>query len=42
MGADDPDIYDGAPVGLQIVGRKFDEEKILAIMNIVYAALQKK
>ncbi|KAK1765526.1 Acetamidase [Phialemonium atrogriseum] len=37
----DAEVYDGAPVGLQIVGRKFEEEKILAIMQIVYAALQK-
>lgn len=41
VGADDAEVYDGAPVGLQIVGRKFEEEKILAIMQIVYAALQK-
>ena len=36
---DDPEIYDGAPVGLQIMGRKFEEEKILAITQVVYAAL---
>lgn len=38
--ADDPDIYDGAPVGLQIVGRKHEEEKILAITKIVDACLK--
>ena len=37
--ADDPDIYDGAPVGVQLVARKFEEEKILAIAKIVCAAL---
>jgi amidase len=39
--ADDPEIYDGAPVGIQIVARKFEEEKVLAIAKIVYAALLK-
>jgi amidase len=37
---DDPEIYDGGPVGLQIVARKFEEEKILAIAKIVCAALE--
>ncbi|KAF5243793.1 hypothetical protein FANTH_7987 [Fusarium anthophilum] len=36
----DSDLYDGAPVGLQIVGRKFEEEKCLAIARIVYAITQ--
>ena len=31
----DAEAYDGAPVGLQIVGRKYEEEKILAIARIV-------
>ncbi|PSK37312.1 hypothetical protein B9Z65_2054 [Elsinoe australis] len=35
----DPDVYHGAPIGLQIVARKFEEEKILAIAKIVCAAL---
>ena len=37
---DDAEIYDGGPVGLQLVARKFEEEKILAIAKIVHAALQ--
>ncbi|KAI1762701.1 amidase signature domain-containing protein [Hypoxylon sp. FL1150] len=37
----DPEIYHGGPVGLQIVGRKFEEEKVLAIAKIVCAALKK-
>lgn len=37
---DDPEIYHGAPVGVQLVARKFEEEKILAIANIVSSALQ--
>jgi amidase len=39
---DDPEIYDGAPVGLQIVARKYEEEKVLAITKTIYAALQKE
>ncbi|KAI1826554.1 amidase signature domain-containing protein [Xylaria intraflava] len=36
----DPEIYHGGPVGLQIVGRKFEEEKVLAIAKIVVAAME--
>lgn len=36
----DPEAYDGAPVGLQIVGRKYEEEKIWAIAKIVDAILK--
>ncbi|SPQ25315.1 e2c75827-595e-449a-97b6-d64331a02715 [Thermothielavioides terrestris] len=35
----DPELYHGAPVGVQLVARKFEEEKILAIADIVTAAL---
>ncbi|KAK6219342.1 hypothetical protein LQW54_002330 [Pestalotiopsis sp. IQ-011] len=35
----DPEIYHGGPVGLQLVGRKFEEEKILSIAKIVLAAM---
>ena len=37
---DDADIYDGAPVGLQIVARRYEEEKVWAIAKIVSAALK--
>ncbi|KAI1429947.1 amidase signature domain-containing protein [Xylaria sp. FL1777] len=36
----DPEIYDGGPVGLQIVARKFEEEKILSIAKIVVSAME--
>ncbi|EWG51017.1 hypothetical protein FVEG_10130 [Fusarium verticillioides 7600] len=36
----DADLYDGAPVGVQIVGRKFEEEKCLAIARIVHTVVQ--
>ncbi|CAE7223598.1 unnamed protein product [Rhizoctonia solani] len=31
----DPDTYDGAPVALQLVGRRWQEEKLLADLKIV-------
>ncbi len=37
---DDPDVYDGAPVGVQIVARKHEEEKVWAIAKIIDAALK--
>ncbi|KAG8159868.1 hypothetical protein KVR01_010505 [Diaporthe batatas] len=36
----DPDVYDGAPVGLQIVARRFEEEKVLAVAKIIHRALK--
>ncbi|KAF2498692.1 amidase [Lophium mytilinum] len=36
----DAEIYDGAPVGVQIVARKFEEEKIWAIGKIVHGILK--
>lgn len=28
---DDPEIYHGAPIGLQLFGRRLEEEKIITI-----------
>ncbi|KAL8987983.1 MAG: hypothetical protein Q9177_002874 [Variospora cf. flavescens] len=39
---DDADTYDGAPVGLQIVARKWEEEKVWAIAKIVDTALKNR
>lgn len=39
---DDPDTYDGAPVGLQIVARKWEEEKVWAIAKILDTALKNR
>ncbi|KAI9769988.1 MAG: hypothetical protein M1840_003699 [Geoglossum simile] len=36
----DADIYDGAPVGVQIVARKYEEEKVWAIAKVVVAILK--
>lgn len=33
--ADDPHIYDGAHVSLQLVGRRLQEEKILAVTEYI-------
>jgi amidase len=37
---DDPEIYDGAHVSLQLVGRRLQEEKMLAIGQLVDSALR--
>lgn len=36
---DDPNIYHGGPVGVQIVARKFEEEKVIAIAEVVLSSL---
>ncbi|KAH6889261.1 amidase signature domain-containing protein [Thelonectria olida] len=38
----DPDVYHGGPVGVQIMTRKFEEEKAWAIAKIVCGALQRE
>jgi amidase len=40
-GVDDPEIYRGAHVGVQIVGRRLQEEKILALTEILGDVLGK-
>jgi len=35
-------VYDGAPVGLQIVARKWEEEKVWAIAKIVDAGVKER
>ncbi|KAH7370846.1 amidase signature domain-containing protein [Rhexocercosporidium sp. MPI-PUGE-AT-0058] len=37
----DPDTFHGAPVGVQVVGRRLEEEKVLALAEEVVAALDK-
>lgn len=37
---DDPDTYDGAPAAVQLLGRRFDEEKLLSIAQLVVDALK--
>ncbi|RDL36985.1 putative glutamyl-tRNA(Gln) amidotransferase subunit A [Venustampulla echinocandica] len=38
----DPEIYDGAHVALQVVGRRFQEEKVLALTEVLSDALGKQ
>lgn len=38
----DPESMDGMPVGLQIVGRKLEEEKVLGAAKVVESVLQRK
>lgn len=38
--ADNPDIQHGTPVGIQIVGRKFNEEKLIEIAELFEEALK--
>lgn len=37
---DDPEIYDGAPASIQVMGRKITEEHLLAVAQIVDDALK--
>jgi amidase len=37
---DNADKYDGAPAAVQIMGRRFDEEKLLSIAQLVVHALE--
>jgi amidase len=37
---DDPEVYHGAPVGLQVVARKHEEEKVWVLAKIVDTALK--
>ena len=38
---DDPKIFHGMPVGLQLVGKTLEEEAILAMTGIVVEALHR-
>lgn len=32
---DDPDTFAGLPISLQLVGRRFEDEKIIAILEYI-------
>jgi amidase len=38
----DPEFYHGAPVSLQLAGRRLEEEKVLEMVEIVSDLLQQK
>lgn len=35
----DPEFYDGTPVGLQCVGRRLEDEKVLEMVEVIADAL---
>ena len=37
--ADDPEYFKGAPVNLQVVGRPWEDEKVLAAMELIEKVL---
>lgn len=37
---DQEDLFDGAPVGLQVMGRRHEEEKVIGLMEAISVALQ--
>lgn len=39
-GDSDPEEWRGAPIGFQLVGRRFEEEKVLAMLQRVQKALE--
>jgi len=39
---DDPEIFDGAHVSVQLVGRRLQEEKMLAVAEYVDEVLRRK
>ncbi len=38
---DDPEVYHGAPAAVQILGGRLEEEKVLAIGQVVVDALER-
>lgn len=36
---DDPEIYTNAPIGVQVIGRPQEEEAVIAMAEIIDAAL---
>ena len=37
---DQKDLFDGAPVGLQVMGMRHEEEKVLGLMEAISEALK--
>lgn len=40
IGLDDAEVYDGAPAGVQLFGRRLQEEKMLVLAEYVGAAVK--
>jgi amidase len=41
MWKDDAEAYDGAPAGLQLIGRRFQEEKMLTLAEYIGEQVKK-
>lgn len=42
ISVDDPELEHGTPVGMQLVGRRFQEEKIICLVELISEALAAK
>lgn len=40
--ADDPELFHGFPIALQLVGKRFRDEDVLAAAKVLDAALKSK
>jgi Asp-tRNA(Asn)/Glu-tRNA(Gln) amidotransferase A subunit family amidase len=40
LGIDDPQLQQGTPVAVQLVGRRFQEEKMIALLEMFEEALK--
>jgi Asp-tRNA(Asn)/Glu-tRNA(Gln) amidotransferase A subunit family amidase len=40
LNLDDPEVSNGSPVGVQLLGRRFEEEKILTLAEYIHAQLK--
>ena len=38
---DDPEKYNGGPVGFQVVCRRFEEEKVLDLLEVIAQTIKK-
>ena len=37
---DDPEVFHGLPISLQLVGRRFEDEKVLAILEYIHKVVK--
>lgn len=40
VGTDDPDLFDGFPIALQVAGKRFKDEEVLAFTKLLDAVLK--
>lgn len=39
---DDPELWDRGPIGLQLIGKQFEDERLLAISQIIDTVVNAK